>query len=406
MAKLSDMIKKALKEDIGAAIAAPVATKAPKDTFTGAPMKSFSADADRIADAAYIVKSLRGGSLNDADKRDLDARFKAVGVTTDIAALLPDGFTGTFMRDIEKELNVAKLFPMGTVPGGAGHDLIAIGGIQAYITNEASDGTDSSESYITFVKTTKKIMAVVRKSYEAINDSLIDLAAEIRYELVRAIAEGIEEAVINGDLSSTHMDSGVAATSSKKVCNGLRKHAKEKGTVDFGGAALTEAQMFAKLMEMQLAGGKYLSDTEVSKGNVVLVVDNYMFTKFRLYDSFRTIEKAGSMATLFGGKVDSVFSIPVISSDVMPKVSATGVVSATAGDNLFSSCVMANIKMFKLFSNGSVVSENDRNIVNQTLFWTTSVRFGFAGIYDSTESSVNTVNANYKTAILGINIAR
>lgn len=406
MAKLSDMIKKALKEDVSAALAAPVATKAPKQEFTGSAVKSFSPEADRLSDLGYIAKSLRGGSLAAVDKADLDVRFKAVGVTSDIEALLPSGFSGTFMRDIEKELNVAKLFPMGTVAGGTAYDVIAIGGIQAYITNEATDGTDSAEVYTTFVKTTKKIMAVVRKSYEALNDSLIDLAAEIRYELVRAIAEGIEEAVVNGDLSETHMDNGVAATSAKKVCNGLRKHALGKGTVDFGGSALTEAQMFAKIMEMQLAGGKYLSDTEVSKGNVALIVDNYMFTKFRLYDSFRTIEKAGSMATLFGGKVDSVFSIPVISSDVFPKVSATGVVSATSADNLFSSCVMANIKMFKLFSNGAVVSETDRNIVNQTLFWTTSVRFGFAGIYDSTEAAVNTINASYKTAIAGINIAR
>lgn len=406
MPKLSDMIKKALKEDVTAAIAAPVDTKAPKQEFRGSAAVNVSADADRVADIAFITKSLRGGSLIDAEKRDLAAKFKAVGVTTDITSLLPDGFSGTFMRDVEKELNVAKLFPMGMVAGGAAHDIIAVGGIQAYITNEATDGTDSSESYITFVKTTKKIMAVVRKSYEAMADSLIDIAAEIRYELVRAIAEGIEEAVVNGDLSATHMDADVAANSPKKVCNGLRKHAKEKGTVDFTGVALTEDQMFAKLMEMQLAGGKYLSDTEVSKGNVILIVDNYMFTKFRLYDSFRTIEKAGTMATLFGGKVDSVFSIPVISSDTMPKVSATGVVSSTPADNLFSSCIMANIKMFKLFSNGSVISQSDTNIINQSLIYTTSVRFGFCGIYDSTEAAVNTVVAAYKTAILGINIAR
>ena len=64
------------------------------------------------------------------------------------------------------------------------------------------------------------------------------------------------------------------------------------------------------------------------------------------------------------------------------------------------------IKMFKLFSNGSVISQSDTNIINQSLIYTTSVRFGFCGIYDSTEAAVNTVVAAYKTAILGINIAR
>lgn len=400
------MIKKALQEDIQGAVAAPVATKAPKESFTGAKIAMPSAEADRVADYAFIAKSLRGGALSDADSKDLTARFKAVGVTGDIGALLPDGFSGTLIRDIENELNIAKIFPMGQINGGTAHDIIALNGITAYLTSEATDGTDSSESYTTFVKTTKKIMAVVKKSYEAINDSLIDLAAEVRYELVQAIATGIEEAVINGDLATTHMDSGVAAISAKKTCNGIRKHALNKATVDFGGTALTEAQMFAKIVEMQLAGGKYLSDLEVSKGNVVLIVDNYTFSKFRLFDSFKTMDKAGNMATLFGAKVDSVFNIPIKSTTLIPSVDATGVVHATAGNNVYGSAIMLNIKQFKLFANGSVVSESDRNVFNQTLIWTSSLRFGFAGVYDSSEGNPNTVNATYKTAVAGLKIVK
>ena len=406
MAKLSDMIKKALSEDVSAVIAAPVATKAPKAEFNGARVAMPSVEADRVADYAFIVKSLRGGVLSAADSKDLTAKFKAVGVTTDIEALLPSGFSGTLIRDIENELNVAKLFPMGQINGGTAHDIIAINGITAYLTGENTDGTDSSEAYMTFVKTSKKIMAVVRKSYEAVNDSLVDLAAEVRYELVNAIAEGIEQAVINGDIAATHMDSGVASASSKKTCNGIRKHALGKATVDFGGAALTEAQMFAKIVEMQLAGGKYLSDMEVGKGNVALVVDNYTFSKFRLFDSFKTLDKAGNMATVFGGKVDSVFNIPVISTTLIPSVNASGVVSATGADNVYGTAVMVNTKMFKLFSNGSVVSESDKNVVNQTMLWTSSLRFGFAGIYDSAEGTPNTVNASYKTAVIGLKIVK
>lgn len=406
MGKLTDMIQKALREDVAGVVAAAVETKAPKADFKASKVSLGTAEQERVAELAYIVKSLRGGALTDADTKELSAQFKAVGVTGDIPALLPDGFTGTLLRDIQNELNVAKLFPMGQVAGGVAHDLIALGGVTAYLTSEANDGTDSAESYLTFVKTTKKVMAVVRKSYEAVNDSLIDLAAEIRFELVRAIAEAIEDAVINGDLSVTHMDNGVAAASAKRVCNGIRKHALGKATVDFGGAALTEDQMFAKIVEMQLAGGKYLSDVEVAKGNVVLVVDNYTYSKFRLFDSFKTLDKAGSLATLFGGEIKSVFGIPVVSTTMIPSVDATGVVSATALDNVYGTAVMLNIKMFKLFANGNVISENDKNVVNQTMLWTSGLRFGFAGIYDSTESAPNTVSGTYKTAVIGLKIVK
>lgn len=403
MAKLSDMVAKALKQDIGAVTANTVETKVSHEESIVS--KGFAtAEQDRFAEVAYIAKTLNKGSLNASAIKELQIRAKAVGLTTDIVTALPDGFTGTLLRDIQNELVVARLFPMGTVKGGTAHDLIATYGIKAYLTSEGADATQSSENYITFVKTTKKIMAEVAKSYEMIDDALISLADEVRMELVRAIAEGIENAVINGDIAGS-MDAGTPANSPIRTCNGLRKAALAKGTVDFSGAT-TEAAMYKAIIDMQLAGNLYLNDSEVNRGNVALVVDNYTYAKFRLYDSFRTIDKAGNLATLFGGTVNSVFGIPVIPTTLIPAVDGTGVVSATGANNVKSMCVMFNINSFKLFSNGTVIAENDRNITNQTLKWTSSLRFGFSSIYDSTESAPNTIVASFKNAIAGINIAR
>lgn len=403
MAKLSDMVAKALRQDIGAVTANTVDTKVSHEESLVS--KGFAtAEQDRFAEVAYIAKTLNKGSLNATAIKELQVRAKAVGLTTDIVAALPDGFTGTLLRDIQDELVVARLFPMGTVRGGTAHDLIATYGIKAYLTSEGADATQSSENYITFVKTTKKIMAEVAKSYEMIDDALISLADEVRMELVRAIAEGIENAVINGDIAGTQ-DAGTPANSPIKTCNGLRKAALAKGTVDFG-SATTEAAMYKAIIDMQLAGNLYLNDSEVNRGNVVLVVDNYTYAKFRLYDSFRTIDKAGNLATLFGGTVNSVFGIPVIPTTLIPAVDGTGVVSATGANNTKSMCVMFNVNTFKLFSNGTVIAENDRNITNQTLKWTSSLRFGFSSIYDSTESAPNTIVPSFKNAIAGINIAR
>lgn len=405
MAKLSDMVAKALKQDIGAVVANPVGTVVAHQDSSVVSKGFATPEQDRLAEVAYIAKTLNKGSLNAKALNELGIRAKAVGLTTDIVAALPDGFTGTLLRDVQAELVVAKLFPMGTVAGGTAHDLIAVNGIKAYLTSEANSTTQSSEDYITFVKTTKKIMAEVAKSYEMIDDALINLADEVRMALVRAIAEGIEMAVINGDIAGTQ-DAGTAANSPIKTCNGIRKAALAKGTVNFGGAALSEADMFKYIIDMQLAGELYLNDTEVAKGNVALIVDNYTYSKFRLFDSFKTLDKAGSIATLFGGTVNTVFGIPVIPTTLIPKVDSTGVVSATGANNTKSMCVMLNVNTFKLFSNGTVTAEQDRNISNQTLLWTSSLRFGFSSIYDSTEGAPNTIVSTYKNAIAGINIAR
>lgn len=402
MSKLQEMITKALKGDLGA-VAKDPQTIVPKGD-SGFNSGLNTDEQNRIAEIAYIAKALGNGKINAKAKSLLDAKAKAVGLTSDITAALPDGFTGTLLRDVQDELNVAKLFPMGSVPGGTAHDLIALHGIKAYLTGEANPATQSSENYTTFVKTTKKIMAEVAKSYEMVDDALIDLASEVRLELVRAIAEGIEDAVINGDIAGTQ-DAGTPAGSPVRVCNGIRKTALGKARVNFGND-VTEANVFNKIVAMQLEGQLYLNDAEVAKGNVVLVVDNYFYSKFRLFDAFKTLDKAGRLATLFGGQIKSVFDIPVVSTTLIPAVNALGVVSATPADNTKSMCVMLNVNTFKLFSNGNVIAETDRDISSQTMKWTSSLRFGFSSVYDSTETAPNTIVAGYKNAVAGINIPR
>lgn len=388
-----------IEKGLASAVAKAPTTSAPKATITVALTGSDAEN--RIQEIAYIAKSIKGDKLSAKDKTMLSARAKAVGVTGDITEALADGFTGTLLRDIQAQLRIAKLFPMGQVNGGTPHDLIAVYGIEAFVTNEATDGTDSSEDYITFVKTTKKIMTIVRKSYEVLDDALIDLAAEVRAGIVDSLSRAVEKAVINGDISNT-MDNGVTAGSPQTVCNGLRKAALGKATVDFTGAALTEAQWLVKINEMQLAGGVYLDSMQVSEGNVVLIVDEATYYNFRTWDSFKTLDKAGRIATLFGGEVSSIFGIPVISTSMLPKVLATGKVGATG--NTFHVCLLVNVNTFKLFANGNAMSESDKNITNQTIVNTGSLRFGFSSQFDSTESAPNTIVASFKNAVAGINI--
>jgi HK97 family phage major capsid protein len=412
MSRLKKLVADAIaaeQANINAGIADAVAKSVDTKVDKAVVSKSFGAmskDAERILDVAYLTKTMRGGALTATETSALNAKLKAVGVTTDIANLIPSGFTGTLLQDIQESLNVAKLFPMKFIKGEAQTDTIALFGIEAFITAEAATGTDSSEAYTNFLATTNKIMTIVRKSYESVDDSAIDLAAEVRAGMVRSIAEGVEQTVINGDIAVTHMDTGVAAGSPAKVSNGLRKAGLNKATVDFTGAALTEDVMLAKLEAMRLAGGKYLSREEMAKGNVVLLCDEYLYSKFKLFTSFRTLEKAGRLATLFGGSVDSVFGIPLVVSSLIPAVDATGIVSATPGNNTLSTCVMFNMEAFRMSANNNVVAENEKVITNQTYTWTSSLRYGFSGLYDSTSAAANTINASYKTAVAGINILR
>lgn len=420
MGKLQDLIAKAISDsqsDINAGVAAAIAkapaAQAPKPSGQiGTSHVSLNADQERVMDVAFIAKTLRGGTLLAADIKELEVRAKAVGVTGDVASLLPDGFSGTLIRDVQSALNVGKLFPMRTIKGGIAHDTVALYGITAYLTSEANDGTDSAESYKTFVATTQKIMAVVRKSYEVIDDSLIDLADEVHQGLVRAIAEGVELAIVNGDIAGTQDGTTYGATSAARAVNGIRYHGLNKVTVSAAGVDYTaadggEATFLAAVNAMQLAGGKYLDNAEVSNGNVALIIDQGTYGRVRSFDSFKTKEKAGNVATLFGGMIDTLFGIPVVVTSQLPTVAATGKIdTALPANNTKTSMYMLNINTMRLSANGSIVSELDKNIVNQSYIWTGSLRFGFASIYDSTEAAPNTVTAAQTNVIAGINLAK
>lgn len=417
MGKLQDIVAKALadvKPEMDTAVAKSVGTLAPKAAGKiGGSAAAVGIDQERVAELGMIAKSLRGGTLRDVDLADLNVRAKAVGVTGDVAEILPDGFTGTLLRDIQDELNVAKLFPMRTIKGGVAHDTIAMQGIAAYLTDEAATGTDSSESYQTFVATTKKVLTVVRKSYELLDDSLIDVASEVRMGIIRAVAEAVEVAVINGDIAGTQDGSTYGAASAARVCNGIRHHGLNKvsvaaGSVDWNAADGGEAQFLTVVTNMQDAGGVYLDQNEAAKGNVCLVIDQSTYGHIRAFGAFKTKEKAGNIATLFGGYIDTIFDIPLVVTSGMPyKVDATGVVdTVTSANNTVTAMYMLNINTLRLTANGSVIAESDKDITNQTFVYTGSLRFGFASIYDSTEAAINTVTDTQKNVVAAINLSK
>lgn len=415
MSKLKNLVAKAVKDMKGdiqkaanEAVANAPQVKAPKAPV-GSALKHMDTEAQRTAELGYIVKSIRGGALTDAEAKDLEVRFKAIGTTSDISELIPSGFTGALTRDIREQLTVTGLFPYKEIDAPGKYDTVALDGITAYLTDEASNGTDSSESYTTMIYLVKKVMGVVRKSYEAIDDSLIDLAAEVRNELINAIAEAIENAIVNGDDSATHMDADVtAANDPRKAFKGIRKLALAKASIDAGGAAMTEDDWLKVISDAQLAGGKYLNQAEVSKGNVVFVVPQSIYNQIRLFPSFRTKEKAGGLATLFGAPVDSIFGIPVVMTPYIPAdVDETGVVNSDATKNTKAMGVLVNRKFYTFYSvRNSAIMETQKDIVNQSIIFTASQRVGASGLFDRNASDPTAVDATRKTMVAIVNVAK
>ena len=415
MSKMKELIASTIKgmqaeidavasKSIEVAAKAPV-VEAPKAVVSTAhTLKAAGYQAEVLGELGYIIKSVRG-SVNEKEIGELDARFKAIGVTTDIAKLLPTGFTGALLHDLRARLVVTGMFPYKeTMPGQ--YDSIALNGITAYLVAEATDGTDSVETYTTMIYLVQKVMARVQKSYEALDDSLIALAEEVRMQIIDSLARGIEACVVNGDNTATHMDAGVTAADPRKAFKGLRRLALSKGTIDAGGAAMTEAQWLSAITAAQELGDIYLDDQAVAQGNVVILCDQNAMNKLRMLPSFLTKEKAGTAATLFGAEVASVFGIPVVQTPFIPKVNAAGVVDAVGANNTKGMMLLVNREYFKFYTTGAPLMETDKNVSNQSVLFVGSVRCGFNGLFDRIDSNPTAVDATRKTAVAIINIAR
>ena len=361
-----------------------------------------------VLDMMYILKSAKQSVGQDLSKKDLEMfadelHAKAGTTVTDVSLIIPSGFSGRFIQDMFAMTGLEGIIGMETINAFGLQDVIGNFGMEGYVVSEYGTPADTNDSQINFEYRGGKLMALTKISYEALADASIDMLSNKRLGLQRAIAVALEKAILNGQSG----DNGITGADARTLFRGLRKYGLGKQTVDFGGVALTEATFKSKILEMQEAGDLYTSWEEIAAGNVLILVPNSVYNKVLEFDTFVDASKAGVASTLVSGrKISTVFGIPITSNRFFPTaVNASGVVSATAGDNTFQSIIMFNTSTVKLYSvAGSALLESFRDIKDQSYTLTASNRLGFGSIFDQTSVAPTTIDATKNNVVAGINI--
>ena len=365
-------------------------------------------EVDEILDMAFMLKSVKRAVGQDLTEKDLnmfasELHSKAATTIADVSAVIPSGFSGRFWQDMYAMTTLKDVIPQETIANFGMTDTIGDFNMTAHVVAELGTSVDSNDIMMDFIYLGTKLMSKTFISYEAIADANIDMLSNKRLGLMRAMAVALETAVLNGLAG----DNGVPAGDARTAFRGLRKYGLGKQTVDFGGAALTEAVFKAKILEMQEAGGLYTSWEEIGAGNVLLLVPNSVYNKILEFDTFVDASKAGVASTLVSGrKVSTIFGIPVASNRFFPaKVDATGVVSATGANNTFQSIIMFNTSTVKTFTiANSALLETDRDIQTQSQVLVNTLRCGFGSLYDAISTNPTAINATKKNVVAGINI--
>ncbi len=267
-----------------------------------------------------------------------ETKALAAGAAGAGAELVPVGYSRRLWEELMLKLAVAGLHEVVNMPTSPYKFPVAMVDAQAFLVPESTSADqaaadkipDSQFSTAEFTLDAKKIATRIPLSEELREDSLIDVLGLIQRQVIDAVKRAIENAIINGDDSGTHMDGDVtSATDPRKAFKGYRKIG-EGNKVDFGGALDGD-----KFIALKSAMDKYGVDPD----NMAWVVAPAIYFKMlALKDSSGnplviTRDKYGAQATVITGELGRLFGSPIVVSQfVRTDLNNTGVYDGTTTD--------------------------------------------------------------------------
>ena len=249
---------------------------------------------------------------------------------------VPTNFSAQVVDKVRLELKVAGLhdrIPMRSNPFTVpleGSDATAVLASEASVeATEAGRITASTPGTSNVTFTAKKLAVRSVFSEEINEDSIIDILDYVRNKIAQALANGIENATINGDTAGTHQDADVTdSTDVRKAWNGYRKLTAGSAKFDAGGDALDAADLRGARKAMGIYG--------VNPKDLAWVVGVNAFhqmlseTDANGFSDFRTLDKIGPQAQALTGMMGMFDGIPVIVSEyVRETLGASGVYDGT-----------------------------------------------------------------------------
>ena len=230
---------------------------------------------------------------------------------------VPTQFSAELIDKYRLELKVGNLFQHFTMPTSPFKYPLLTGDVTVYYMPESTAdlsekvrASDVTTSSLTF--TAKKLMALVLCSEEINEDAIVAVLPVLKNDLAKALAQAVDDVLINGDDSTTHQDTDVAALSSKdrrKAMKGLRKlcasGAKYDITTGTTGFTASDLREVRKLM------GKY----GVNPADCAILASISAYIQMLNFTETATVDKFGEQATWLKGYLTALDGMPIIVSE-------------------------------------------------------------------------------------------
>jgi len=348
---------------------------------------------------ARAAQKMSGGGRGRASTPNLDADlYKHMlrgpgGLTTamekafyDVAGSgaewIPDQFIPDVYQEFQTPRRLRALFPQVNVTGNTIlRPRLTVGG-KPYIKSNIT--TDDPAAYTASTPTTADttismsglaVHFVVDDA--AMEDSAIAAASILRRELLRALEDGYEDAMVNGDSAATHQDDiaqwnirsrwGSANLGGdadhRRYFLGLRANSYDASTTTDLSGTMSVAN-FATLM----------ADLgERGVGNLVAITSpEAMVTDFLTLTQVLTVDQYGQAATVLTGELAQILGVPLVMSRYMSNdLAATGLYTASGAT---TGVVLADLDAFQRYSKRGQTVEIDKDIKSGAVHMVATLR--------------------------------
>ena len=243
--------------------------------------------------------------------------------------------------------------------------------------------------------TSKKARSRVQVSAEETEDSIIPIIEFINRKAARGIARSKDRAIINGDSSATHFDTGTSLTSSSSdfrvAWKGLRYYANQI----LGTTYTVDLSTYSEDNLRQIRGNMGVYGMYPDELAWIMSSKTYLLKMLRDLDQVQTIDKYGPQATVLKGELAKFDGIPnVISAFVGDNLNADGIEDGVLETR--STQLLVNKMMWLLGNRRNVEMAVQKDVINDV--------YQIVAFWRGDFQPVVTPAANFVTVNEGFNI--
>ena len=251
---------------------------------------------------------------------------------------IPDVYSAALYEEYYTPNGIATLLPMSEFNGGALVVPAITDVIRPYIKNKiaSDDPAKYTASTPTSSSTTVEVSGLAARVIvddAATEDAIFALIPEISRRMARAVNDGYEDCMVNGDSTAAHQDTGLASWNIRDRwgATGLGGSADHRRSF-IGFRAMAEDRSLSVNQSSGMTIAKVMEELvgklgERASGNLVIIVSPEVFFKKLMTDTnVLTVDKLGANATLLRGQLGAIFGIPIVMSRWIDcKLNASGI---------------------------------------------------------------------------------